>query len=202
MDDPGSVSVWLGQLKAGDRDALKPLWERYFAQLVGLVRTRLRAGSTPVADEEDVALSAFDSFYRGIGNGRFPRLEDRDDLWQVLLLLTRQKAVNLARHEGRQKRGGGKIRHLSGPADGDSSSMADVFGELLGSEPAPDFAAEVAEECRRLLDSLNDDRLREMAICKMEGYSNEEIAARTKCSLATVERKLKLIRSLWSEEIA
>lgn len=197
MDDAGSVSILLGQLKAGDRDALKPIWERYFAQLVALVRRRLRARPTGAADEEDVALSAFDSFYNGIERGRFPRLEDRDDLWQVLLLLSRQKAINLLQYENREKRGGGKVGYLSALADGESA--AGVFLQMVGTDPAADFAAEVAEECRRLLDRLGDERLRQMAISKMEGYTNEEIASRMQCSLATVERKLKLIRDLWSQ---
>lgn len=197
MQSPGSVSVWLGQLKIGDREAFCQLWERYFAQLVELGRRRLRAGPTRGADEEDVALSAFNSFFEGIGRGRFPRLEDRDDLWQVLLLLTRQKAINLLQREGRQKRGGGKVRHLSALAD--EGSAADVFAAIVGAEPAADFAAEVAEECRRRLDGLPDDRLRALAVDKMEGYANEEIATRMQCSVATVERKLKLIRSLWSQ---
>jgi DNA-directed RNA polymerase specialized sigma24 family protein len=198
VDDLGSVSIWLGQLKAGDSQAFRQLWERYFAQLVELVRKRIRSGAARVADEEDVALSAFNSFYAGIGQGRFPRLEDRDDLWQVLLLLTRQKAVNLLKHETTQKRGGGKVRHFSALANDDSA--AEAFAAMIGAEPAADFAAEVAEECRQLLDSLGDERLRDLAICTMEGYSHEEIAGRMQCSLATVERKLKLIRSLWSRE--
>jgi DNA-directed RNA polymerase specialized sigma24 family protein len=193
------VSVWIGQLKAGESQAFRQVWERYFAQLVELVRKRLRSSGARIADEEAVALSAFNSFYNGIAHGRFPRLEDRDDLWQVLLLLTRQKAVNVLQHETRQKRGGGKVQHLSALAKDDSSAV-EAFAEMVGSEPAADFAAEVAEECRRLLDRLGDEQLRELAICKMEGYSNEEIAARIGRSLPTVERKLKLIRSLWSGE--
>lgn len=196
---PGSVSIWIGQLKAGDQQTFTQLWERYFAKLVGLVRGRLRALPSRAADEEDVALSAFDSFFQGIGAGRFPRLEDRDDLWQVLLMLCRQKATTLKQHESRQKRGGGKIRHMSALTDG-SASAADVFAELIGAEPAADFAAQVAEECQRLLASLPDERLRKIALAKMEGYSNEEIAALSECSLATVERKLQRIRKLWSRE--
>jgi hypothetical protein len=79
----GSVTHWLAHLKAGDPAAAKALWDGYFARLVELARTRLRAGARAAADEEDVALSAFDSFYRGAGEGRFPRLDDRDDLWRA-----------------------------------------------------------------------------------------------------------------------
>jgi WD40 repeat protein len=80
----GSVTHWLGLLRAGDAVAAQPLWEGYFRRLVGLARARLQGVPRRAADEEDVALSAFDSFCQGAQAGRFPRLADRDDLWQVL----------------------------------------------------------------------------------------------------------------------
>ncbi len=144
-----------------------------------------------MADEEDVALSAFDDFQRGVEQGHFPRLDDRGDLWQVLLLLTRQKAANLLKHERRQKRGSGQVRHLSALAESDSTSSTNGLEELFGSEPTPDFAAQVAEECRRLLDDLDGARLREVAVWKMEGYTNEEIGRKLECSVATVERQVE-----------
>ena len=42
-----------------------------------------------------MALSAFDSFCRGTGRGQFPQLGNRDDLWQLLALITARKAVDL-----------------------------------------------------------------------------------------------------------
>src|SRR5207249_6675395 len=60
-----SVSAWIDRLKDGDPAAAQPLWERYFGRLVGLARDRLRGAARRAADEEDVALSAFDSFCRG-----------------------------------------------------------------------------------------------------------------------------------------
>jgi DNA-directed RNA polymerase specialized sigma24 family protein len=35
---------------------------------------------------------------------------------------------------------------------------------------------------------------------RLEGYSNDEIAARLGCVTRTVERKLDLIRKVWSRE--
>ena len=101
MDNPppaDSVTVWLEHLKAGDPAAAGPLWERYFARLVTLARARLRLAPRAARDEEDVALSAFHNFCRGVEAGRFPRLDDRDDLWQVLFMITTCKAAALARH--------------------------------------------------------------------------------------------------------
>jgi hypothetical protein len=43
--------------------------------------------------------------------------------------------------------------------------------QILGREPSPEFALQVAEECQRLLGSLVDDTLRSVALRKMEGHS-------------------------------
>jgi DNA-directed RNA polymerase specialized sigma24 family protein len=199
MHDKGSVSLWIDRLKGGEGEAAQPLWERYFRHLVVRARVQLRGAPRQAADEEDVALSAFDSFCRGAEQGRFPRLDDRDDLWQLLMLLTARKAINLRQHERRPKRGGGRVQHASALAGGDAGS-GDGLAGLAGDEPTPEFAAQLAEECRRLLDGLGDEGLRAVALAKMEGYTNAEIAGRLGCVVTTVERRLKSIRRIWNEE--
>src|SRR6516225_10624561 len=103
MAPSGSITALIERLEAGDHEAAQPLWERYYPRLVGLARERLRGTPRRVADEEDVALSAFDSFCRGVQEGRFPQLTDREDLWQVLAVIIQRKASNLIKHERRQK---------------------------------------------------------------------------------------------------
>src|SRR5262249_48258316 len=132
----------------------------------------------------------------GVQDGRFGRLDDRDDLWQLLVLLTARKAHNLAKLESRQKRGG-NVQNVSALTAGDPNGGGAALAELVGREPDPRVAAEVAEECRRLLGRLEDPTLQAVAVWKMEGYTNEEIAARLGRSLATAERKLQLIRNIW-----
>jgi DNA-directed RNA polymerase specialized sigma24 family protein len=194
VSSPGSISLWLGLLKAGDSAAAQPLWERYFGQLVRLARARLRGAPRGAADEEDVALSAFDSFCRAAEADRFPHLHDRDDLWHVLVMLTARKAQRLALYEQRQKRGGGRVTHLQAVAGPDG------LGQIVGDEPTPDFAAQVAEEFQRLLTLLGNEQLRHLAIARLEGYTVEELAVRFACAPRTVERKLQRIRHLWSHE--
>jgi DNA-directed RNA polymerase specialized sigma24 family protein len=191
-----SITLCLRRLQAGDRAALQPLWERYFRRLVGLARRRLHGAPRQAADEEDIALSAFDSFYRGVEQGRFPRLEDRDDLWQLLVLLAARKAADLAAHERCAKRGGGQVRHLSALGEGDWPA----FEALIGREPDPAFAVQVAEQCEHLLGRLADPTLRQLAVWKLEGHSNQEIAGKLGCALPTVERKLRRIRGTWEKE--
>jgi DNA-directed RNA polymerase specialized sigma24 family protein len=196
--DDSSITLWLAQLQAGNPAAAQPLWERYFRRLVGLARAKLQGVPRRAADEEDVALSAFDSFCRRAADNRFPRLNDRDDLWRLLVTLTERRAIRLARHESRQKRGGGGSPARC-PATPDGSASDSGLGQLAGREPTPEFAAQVAEECRRLLEQLGDAELRSIAVWKMEGDTNEEIAGRIGSAPRTVERTLRLIRALWEE---
>jgi DNA-directed RNA polymerase specialized sigma24 family protein len=195
MSAEESVTVWIARLKAGDPVAAERLWEGYFRRLVGLARRKLQGRPRAAADEEDVALSAFDSFCRGAERDRFPRLADRDDLWQLLVLLTARKALRRIRYEQAAKRDCRRTRHAPAPEEDRGGGLA----EVIGREPTPEFAAQVAEEYRQLLDGL-DEELRTVAVAKMEGHSNAEIAARAKVTERTVERRLVVIRKLWKEK--
>jgi DNA-directed RNA polymerase specialized sigma24 family protein len=199
MSSAGSVTNWIHQLQAGDRAAIGKLWECYFQRLVSLARAKLRAAPRQAADEEDVALSAFESFCRRAEKGQFPDLHDRDNLWQLLVSITLRKAWNLIEHERTQKRGGGRVRHasaLESPEGGDHPLV-----NLMSREPNPLLAVQMADEYRRLMTILRDDTLRSIAGWKMDGQANQAIADRLGRSLGTVERKLRLIRKTWEKEI-
>jgi DNA-directed RNA polymerase specialized sigma24 family protein len=191
MSAEGSVTHWLARLQAGDQEAARRLWERYFHRLVGLARHRL-SGSPFRSHEEDVALSAFASFCRGARESRFPHLAGRDNLWALLITLTSRKALDLMEHEGRQRR-------YAGPAD-------PQVEDLLGREPDPALASQVGEEFQRLLNRLGDPVLQEIALWKLEGFTNKEIAAKLSRVRRThersVERKLQLIRERWHREVS
>jgi DNA-directed RNA polymerase specialized sigma24 family protein len=201
MTPDETVTHWLGQFQDGDRRAAQQLWERYFHRLVGLARARLQAAPRRAADEEDVALSAFNSFFQGMEHGRFPRLDDRDDLWRVLVALTVRKAHHQVRDQGRQKRGGGAVRGesvMGRPGAADESGPG--LEQFADTEPTPALAAEVAEECEQLLARLGDAELVQIALWKMEGDTNDEIASKLGCAPPTVERRLALIRRTWRGE--
>ena len=191
---PGSVTALVERVKAGDHEAVRLLWQRYYPRLVGLARKKLQAAPRRVADEEDAALSAFKSFCRRAEQGQFPDLKDRDSLWALLVVLTARKAADLVKHLQREKRGGGKVhgdsalRTLDGGAGG--------FDGLESDDPTPEEAAILAEEVESLLARLRDPAHRHVAVWKLEGYTNAEIARRQDCSLATVERRLAIIRRL------
>jgi DNA-directed RNA polymerase specialized sigma24 family protein len=195
MASDGSVTCWLGQLQAGDPAAAQRLWERYFRRLVGLARKRLRNAPRRVADEEDVALSAFDSFCRNAEAGRFPHLLDRDGLWRLLMVITARKAAHQIRDQGRQRRGGSP-RPAAAP--GETFDLE----QILSRDPAPEFAAEVADEWQRLVALLGDTELEAVALLRMEGYTVEEIAHQLGYAPRSIKRKLRVIRTAWEKEVA
>jgi DNA-directed RNA polymerase specialized sigma24 family protein len=192
MSSRDSVTTWIGFLKAGNTDAAAELWARYFARMVELARDRLRGLPRRASDEEDVALSAFHSFWQAVSEGRYARLDNRDDLWQLLVMHTARKAVNERRFQQRKKRGG-----RTPPLQGEAADLA--LQQVIGNEPDPQFAAQVVEEYQILIGSLDED-LRAVAVRKLEGYTNEEIAAQLEVGLRTVERKLSVIRGLWETD--
>jgi len=199
----GSITCWLGDLKAGQGAALQPIWDRYFSALVDRARAKMRAfrSSMAASDEEDVALSAFQALYLGASQGRFPRLDDRDDLWRLLVHLTACKAVDRHRAERRARRGGGMVVTESDmiAAGIDVEDGGDPLDRVVGSEPSPEFAAMVAEEYCRRLDLLGDETLRRIAELKLACYANEEIRQQLNCSLRSVTLKLELIRKIWQQ---
>jgi RNA polymerase sigma factor (sigma-70 family) len=185
-----SVTRWIERLKADDPRAATALWERFIARMLGIARQRLGNASRRVADEEDVVVVAFEQFHRGLRQGRFPRLNDRDDLWAILFTLTDRHAVRQRRDLGRAKRGEHNVR----------GSSALGVGDLIDNAPTPAEALLLGESMTLLFDALGDDSLRQIALARMEGWSNAEIGKQIGRSEPTVERRLRLIRAIWKDQ--
>ncbi len=196
-----SVSQWIDGLKAGDEAAAAKLWQRYYKRLVGLARKKLGGSPRRVADEDDVVLSAFKSFYQRVQADRFPDLHDRNDLWRLIVRITERKAYDQLRGQMRKKRGSELVAGESAFVDLQASSEMAGINQVAGPEPTPEFAAEMVEAVDRLFGQLADDELRQIALHKLEGCTNEEIAAKIGRAVATVERRLRLIRRTWQGEI-
>jgi DNA-directed RNA polymerase specialized sigma24 family protein len=194
-----SVTRWIRDLQAGDQgESARRLWDRYFEHLARLAQSWLQSAARGVADGEDVALDALDSFCRGVAEGRFPELASRNELWKLLFTITARKAANQRRHERQLKRGGGR---LVAAADlGGGASENDAIAQVPANDLGPEFTATVVDEIRRLFGSLDAASSRVVALLRMEGFSNEEIASSLDCSLRSVERTMQSIRDAWERD--
>jgi DNA-directed RNA polymerase specialized sigma24 family protein len=189
----GSISLWLEEVKDGNDDAARQLWTRYFPMLVAIARRRLGGIPCRLEDEEDIALSALNCFCRAADAGRLPDLNDRHGLWRLLCRITHQKTVDVIRR-ATARGGDAVVWNLHNPVDNSDLPIVAVLAE---DAPAADVAEMMADEMRRLLQMLPHDELRAIAIAKMDGYTNLEIADKLGCAMRTVERRLSYIRTIW-----
>ena len=196
MSDSNDVSHWIDLIKDGDSVAAHRIWHHYFDRLVRSVRQNLRGQNRGMSDEEDIVVSVFDSFYRAAENGRFPDLSDRDSLWRLLLTMSARKIVDKRRHDQRQRRGAGVKVHSLGQDRGSGPIL-----QVIGDQPTPEMVLMMEESFERLISHLGVGQLREIAVAKLEGRSNAEIAHQLACSERTIERRLRLIREKCQQEL-
>ena len=190
MELMGTITRYMRDLEDADRprrdDAAHELWEYFFADLVCFARKRLRAMNavTGLADEEDAAERAFTKVCRAIERGRL-KLEHRVDLHKILRTATAHETLNLHYHAKRR-----------------SGTISDEF--VLSQIPDPAMTPEAMllalDACQRMLNLLDGEDLRRVALWKLAGWTNEAIRIKLGCSMATVERALARIREIWKRE--
>ena len=197
-EESHSITRMIGKLRSEQRrdfdDAAAAIWTRYFSDLLHLARRNLSPGVRQRADEDDLLQSVYNSFCLRQRGGQF-ELQDRGDLWSLLVQITRNKARNLASHHGRRRRNYRREIKPSEPSDSGSGEF-DLLGTAATNQSPDDRL--VFEEGLEQIKAL-DESLQKLALWKLAGYSNEEIASEKmmNCALRTVERKLKRIRDIW-----
>lgn len=195
QSDPHSITFWIDALQDDHPEAITALWNRYFGKLVRLA-DKMLGERRRVLDGEDVAVSVFDALSRAATRGDLERMHDREELWRLLVTMTRRKVIDELRHDQRAKRGGGEVRGESVFLQGDGQASPGIGG-VADADPTPQFLCMMDEEFRRLLDLLDDPTLRDVALARLDGCTTAEIAERTGISPRSVERKLGLIRERW-----
>lgn len=190
----------LESIKVGSNPAAEEeLWKRYFSRIALLIKQQLPSRARRMKDEEDIALSVLKSFFRGTTEGSFRQLQDQDDIWQILCMLTRRKTIDHLRVVNAKRRGGNLVRGESAfqqVGDNDPGALDDFSSQK---QEEPILVALFTEECERLFAALEEDELIQVARMRMDGYSNEEMAQKMNRSVRSIERKLGSIRAIWSQ---
>jgi RNA polymerase sigma factor (sigma-70 family) len=197
QDCPSTITAYIYRLKEDDPEAATRIWQVYFERLIPLARRKLRSLPNPTVDEDDVIVSVFDRLFRAAKDGRFAKLEDRTDLWKILLMLLDRKITDQYRRDAAVKRGGGKVR-LAGDLP---KLRLEEVEQLVSRDPDPGYIAEFNDHVRKAIRQLGEGKNREVALLRLEGNSNKEIASRLGISLSSVERKLRVIREVWEQKL-
>ncbi|HQZ68346.1 MAG TPA: ECF-type sigma factor [Planctomycetaceae bacterium] len=195
-----NLSDLLQRIQASrDESACAELWRVVYEPLVEIARRRIIGQNRRAADEEDVALSAMNSFIHAAEAGRLNGVTDITDLWRVLTTITARKANAHLSRELAEKRGQGLVRGDSALRVG-SDVLSPGFDAIADPGDPHRFVDLLIGECRERIESLPESVLRTIAIKRMEGYEVTEIASQLGIATATVKRKLARIRGLWAAD--
>lgn len=196
MESEHSITQFLDGLKTGDSVAAQKVWERYFDQLIRLANQKLKSSPRRVLSEEDVVQVAFENFFRQVQSGRFPKLDDRDDLWQVLAMLIDRKSKDQIKRINAQRAG----NHLvHGDSINQDPNQPPILEQAVDLVPTAETGIELAETFEAKLDELPSEQYRQVALLKLEGFTNKEIAEQLDTALRNIERRLSEIRKIWSD---
>jgi RNA polymerase sigma-70 factor, ECF subfamily len=206
MTSPGSLTGLFDDLRSTNllkRDAAaQAIWDRFTADLLALCGRSLSQRIRVKADPEEVVQSAYRSFFSRQARGQFD-LKDRHDLWNLLVTITLRKARNLANYYSAARREVNReqtMRVEEADQGGALPAPMWMLARMDRAVPTPAEAALFNEEFELRLASLPDD-LRQIALWKLEGWTNLEIAEKIGRVERTVENQLSRIRRRWTADI-
>jgi len=195
MTDIPSIPDWLTQLQAGDANAIQKVWAVFAEKLLSVATSSLQVSTRGhVTDGEDILVSVFESVWEASRKGRLKDLKNIDELLWLLLAMTRRKCIDHTRHNNAIRRGGG--RQIYSLSDAEA-----FFAEIVTIPPDPRYAIDLNEHYLWILEQLPGKILKEIAVRRIEGDSTDEIAADLQIAPSTVQRKLKIIRRIFKENL-
>ncbi len=197
MPTSDELSSSIRQLKNVSEEDAQRIWDDFFPRLKRYAQKHIHNMSLRVFDEEDVALSALNSFFRGRAEGRFNELDGDKEMWRLLVTITARKITAQRRKQLAAKRGGGEVRGESVFVGVGDSSINVGLAQIIDENRMPETAEEIAKACLSLMEILPNEQLRTTALMRMEGYSNKEISADLKCSVARTKQRVAQIKKYW-----
>src|SRR5204863_10166466 len=139
----------------GDQQAERDFFKQYGDALQRLADRYLGAKLRRRVGAEDIVQSACRTFLRRAQGGEF-QLPDSEALWRLLCAITLSKAREQARYHRRQRRNLDREHFLDEPGDEDGPARR----EPVAQQPAPDEAAEFADQFEKLMESLDEEEQR------------------------------------------
>jgi RNA polymerase sigma-70 factor (ECF subfamily) len=183
----------MARLRAGRNDAATQVFNRFAGRLLAVARKQLDPLVLQKVDPEDVVQSVFRSFFVCNAAGRLGEFENWDNLWGMLVVLTRWKCGRRMDYFHAACRDVGREVPAERPAHDESSPDVGVRDD----EPTPSEAAMLTDTLERLMRSL-EGRQREVLTLSLQGYSPAEISEQLGCTERTVYRVLERVKQ-WLE---
>lgn len=177
----------LKQYRAGESEAAAAIFERYVDRLVALARKRLSARLSQRVDPEDVAQSAFRSFFLHAREGEF-ELRKAGDLWSLLAQIALHKLHRqVERHHAKRR---------TVARDAGSKGVA----AAQEPEPGPAEVVALVESLQRIFADLGDEP-RYVLMETLRGKDVEQTSKSMKKSPRSVRRYLAEVRERIEREL-
>jgi len=190
QQEPGSITQWLSKLQAGQSQAAEAIWNRYQAKLVSIASKKLDQNPDRSIDGEDLVQSSFRYVFVAIQNGKYPDIENREDLWGLLYVAT----VNRVRQH---------YRDVNALKRSHISSVQAIDPAILEDLQTPFAQAQAADLLEYLLSRLDledpSHTLRKIALLYLDEHSASSIAKALQKRKTSILISLRLIRSIWQE---
>ena len=190
--EQGSITHWLQELKSGQSQAAEAIWLRYYPKLVLIASRRLTNNPDRAVEGADLVQSSFRNVCLAVIDGKYPDIENRVELWNLLYVATLNRVRQHFRELNTKKRAHYEV------SDGSTSNPSPI--ENL---QCPQAAVEMADLLEHLLQKLDTEdptgELRQIAILHLEDHSASSIAKILRRRKITILISLRLIRSLWEE---
>src|SRR5437588_5911180 len=177
-----SFRDFLASLQNRDAAAAQEYFGRFAHQLIALALRHINAGLRHKVDPEDVAQSAFKSFFNRYGEKDL-EVVNWNSLWGLLALITVRKCAERAAYHRAECRDA--AREVSPPRAEEAAPWLEPFGR----EPTPLEAAVLSETVEQLLAGLDEEE-RPILELSLQGYTTREISER----LGRAERTVRLLR--------
>jgi RNA polymerase sigma factor (sigma-70 family) len=191
MPEPSEERRLVNRWKAGDERAAKELFDTYVDRLMALARRRISQRLASRVDPEDIVQSVFRTFFGRVKAGKF-QFQDQDDLCKLLVRITINKTMRQVDFHTAAKRNPGQETRQSDEA-------YDHLPELLAGEPSPEVTVAFLDQLEHFLGELRPQE-RQILEMRMQGYSNEEIAAKLDIYDRKIRRVMEHIREVAEEE--
>lgn len=195
MPNQPSISQWLQGLQAGDAAVMQQLWDAFYTRLIAAANLQIRSAATHLVEGEDVVASVFESVWKGGQAGRFHSVASVDQMFWLLLAMTRRKCIDHLRRTTAARRGG-ELHHVSL-----DSPPADQFRAIVSTEPDPRYVSELNDQLQCFFQKFPDPILQQITVLRIEGHDIAAIAAQLQLAESTIRRKLKLIQQIFEDEL-
>lgn len=190
----GSVSNWILGARQGDPVAIEEIVSRYLARVANCAQSMLAADEQRIRDGQDIATDVLMKMASELSSGQHQQLRDRNDLWVLLISIVNEQVVQ-NRNDWQQRNGVPQELTLT-----DYLSHCDQDLELLLSKGNKYGSLQaILDRMDDLIALVKDQQSKEVALLKLQGYSNRDIGARLGLVAKTVDRKVSKIISRWKQ---